>query len=149
MRKDKFLLVSKCLLNVMFFCGIPVTVTVPFTLKWYSRINAYYDKYYLIQTALFFLSGVLACLIVYELRKMIRSVEQENCFVMSNVTSLKRMGNYSFLIAAITSIRLCLYATPGVFVVIIVFVIAGLFSKVLAGVFEQAIQYKEENELTI
>ena len=34
-------------------------------------------------------------------------------------------------------------------VVILVFVIAGLFSKVLACVFEQAVQYKEENDLTI
>lgn len=37
----------------------------------------------------------------------------------------------------------------GVFVVILVFVIAGLFSKVLAGVFEQAVSYKQENDLTI
>lgn len=68
---------------------------------------------------------------------------------MENVKSLKRMGNYSFIIAAVTSVRLCLYSTPGVFVVILVFVIAGLFSKVLAGVFEQAVNYKQENDLTI
>ena len=42
--KDKFLLVSKCMLNVMFFCGIPVTLTVPFTLKWYGQINDYYKN---------------------------------------------------------------------------------------------------------
>ena len=34
-------------------------------------------------------------------------------------------------------------------VVILVFVIAGLFSRVLAMVFEQAVTYKEENDLTI
>lgn len=147
--KNTYLIVSKCLLNVMFFCGIPVTITVPLTLKWYSRINSYYDTYYWIQTVLFFLSGIFACLIVYELRKMIRSVEKEDCFIMENVNALKRMGNYSFVIAAVTSVRLFLYATPGVFVVILVFVIAGLFSKVLAGVFEKAVNYKQESDLTI
>ncbi len=149
MGKNTYLIIAKCLLNVMFYCGIPVTAAVPFFLKWYGRINRYYRDYYWLQTALFFTSGVFACLIVYELRRMIRSVEEENCFVMENVKSLKRMGNYSFVIAAVTSIRLCLYATPGVFVVILVFVIAGLFSKVLAGVFEQAVNYKQENDLTI
>ncbi|MDE6686435.1 MAG: DUF2975 domain-containing protein [Lachnospiraceae bacterium] len=149
MKKNTYLIIAKCLLNVMFYCGIPVTMLVPFVLKWYGEINSYYREYYWLQTELFLISGVFACLIVYELRRMIRSVEQENCFVMENVKSLKWMGNYSFIIAAATSIRLCLYATPGVFVVILVFVIAGLFSKVLAGVFEQAVNYKQENDLTI
>lgn len=149
MKNNTYLTISKCLLNVMFYCGIPVTASVPFVLKWYGSINHYYKDYYWLQTALFFISGVFACLIVFELRRMIRSVELENCFVMDNVKSLKRMGNYSFIIAAATSVRLCLYSTPGVFVVILVFVIAGLFSKVLAGVFEQAVNYKQENDLTI
>ena len=147
--KDKYLLISKCLLNVMFYCGIPVTVTIPFTLKWYSRINSYYDTYYWIQTALFFICGIFACLIVYELRKLIRSVEEENCFVKKNVRSLRKMGSYSFVIAGTTAIRFFLYFTPGVFVVVLVFVIAGLFSKVLAKVFEQAVEYKEDTDFTI
>lgn len=149
MNKNTYLIIAKCWLNVMFYCGIPVTVSVPFVLKWYGGINSYYKDYYWLQTVSFFVSGVFACLIVSELRKMIRSVEQEKCFVMENVKSLKRMGNYSFIIAAVTLVRLCLYLTPGVFVVILVFVIAGLFSKVLAGVFEQAVNYKQENDLTI
>lgn len=147
--KDKFLLVTKCLLNVMFFCGIPVTISVPWFLNWYKQINAYYDTYYIPQTIFFLISGVFACLIVFELRKMIKSVELENCFVFDNVKSLRNMGNYSFVIAVVSFCRLFLYATPGVFVVIIVFVIAGLFSKVLANVFQKAVEYKEDNDLTI
>lgn len=147
--KDKFLLVSKCLLNVMFFCGIPVTIAVPWLLKWYGRINSYYDTYYIAQTCFFVISGIFACLIVYELRKMIKSVELENCFVHENVKSLRNMGNYSFVIAVVSFCRLFLYATPGVLVVILVFVIAGLFSKVLGNVFEKAVEYKEDNDLTI
>lgn len=102
MGKNTYLVISKCLLNVMFYCGIPVTVSVPFLFKWYGKINSYYQEYYLLQTVLFVISGVLACMIIYELRRMIRSVEQENCFVMQNVKSLKSMGNYSFIIAAVS-----------------------------------------------
>ena len=66
-----------------------------------------------------------------------------------NVVSLKRMGNYSFLISLVTLGRMTMYLTPAVLIVILVFLIAGLFSKVLSKVFERAIAYKLENDLTI
>jgi len=69
--------------------------------------------------------------------------------VMKNVVSLKRMGYYAFVIAAITVGRLTMSMTPAVFVVIVVFVVAGLFSLVLSQVFKQAVDYKLENDLTI
>lgn len=68
---------------------------------------------------------------------------------MENVIALNKMGTYSFLIAFVTAVRLVLYITPAVLIIILVFVIAGLFSKVLAGVFDQAVRYKMENDLTI
>ena len=80
---------------------------------------------------------------------MFRTVLKNDCFVKENVTSLRKMGTYSFFIAAITAIRLFLYITPGVLVVILVFLIAGLFSKVLSEVFDKAVTYKLENDLTI
>jgi len=130
--------------------GIPTTIAVPFFLKWYGGINDHYaGVFYPLQTAMFLISGIFACLIVFELRAMLKTVEQENCFVKENVTSLERMGWYSFIIAIVTLIRLALYVTPGCFAIVIVFVIAGLFSKVLGKVFEKAIEYKEDNDLTI
>ena len=72
-----------------------------------------------------------------------------DCFVEANVKSLDRMGTYSFLISLVTAGRLFLYLTPAVLIIILVFVIAGLFSKVLSRVFERAVAYKLENDLTI
>ena len=80
---------------------------------------------------------------------MFRSVLLDDCFIPENVASLKKMGTYSFCIAVITSCRLFLYLTPAVLIVILVFIIAGLFSKVLSGVFDKAVTYKLENDLTI
>ncbi len=42
-----------------------------------------------------------------------------------------------------------MYLTPAAIVVAGVFLFAGLFSKVLARVFDRAVRYKEENDLTI
>lgn len=44
---------------------------------------------------------------------------------------------------------MCVYLTIAMLVIILVFIIAGMFSKVLAMVFEEAVRYKEENDLTI
>lgn len=58
-------------------------------------------------------------------------------------------GKWSFFIALMSIVRSIVYLTVAMLVVILVFVIAGLFSMVLAGVFEEAIRYKEENDLTV
>lgn len=68
---------------------------------------------------------------------------------MCQYTSLKRMSVYSFCIAGLTVIRLFLAMTPAAMVEVLVFLIAGLFSRVLADVFDQAVTYKLENDLTI
>ena len=59
------------------------------------------------------------------------------------------MGSWSFFIALMSMVRSIVYMTIAMGVVILVFIIAGLFSKVLAYVFEEAVRFKEENDLTI
>ena len=133
---------TKGLLDFMFFAGIAVTVTLPVSVKIYGHFNSYFEQFYIHLVILFAISGVLAELILYELRNMFRTVLANDCFVEANVKSLNRMGTYSFLIALVTAGRLLLYLTPAVMIVILVFVIAGLFSKVLSQVFDRAVAYR-------
>ena len=69
--------------------------------------------------------------------------------MQENVVSLQRMGTYSFMIALFSLVRMLLFISITMLVVILVFIIAGLFSKTLAIVFDKAVKYKEENDLTI
>ena len=147
--KDKLTLFTKYLLDFMFYMGIVVIITLPLTIKLYGHYNTYFAANYYSLCVIFFLSGIFAVLILRELRKMFRSVLNDDCFIRENVISLDHMSIYSFFIAVITACRLFLYLTPAVLVVILVFVIAGLFSKVLARVFDKAVTYKLENDLTI
>ncbi len=147
--KDKLTITTKLLLDFMFYAGIAVIATLPISIKFYGRYNSYFAENYIALVMLFFLSGVFAALIIYELRKVFRTVINDDCFIHENVISLKRMGSYSFCIALITIGRLLLYITPAVCIVILVFIIAGMFSKVLSQVFDKAITYKLENDLTI
>lgn len=149
MKKDKLTVFTKGILDFMFYAGILTTVLVPIIIKFYGRYNTYFGENFPELSLIFILSGIFAVLIIYELRKMFQTVLADNCFIMENVASLNKMGTYSFFIAVITACRLFLYLTPAVLVVILVFVIAGLFSKVLSHVFEKAVTYKLENDLTI
>ncbi len=147
--RDRLTVFTKGILDFMFFAGIITTIFVPVIIKFYGNYNTYFAENVLELSLIFVMSGIFAVLIIYELRKMFKTVLQDNCFIKENVESLHRMGTYSFFIAVITCCRLFLYLTPAVLVVILVFVIAGLFSKVLSQVFEKAVNYKEENDLTI
>ncbi|MCH5263271.1 MAG: DUF2975 domain-containing protein [Lachnospiraceae bacterium] len=147
--KDKLTLFTKFLLDVMFYAGIVVILTLPLSIKFYGRYNSYFADNYYSLCVILFLSGIFAILIIRQLRKMFSTVIADDCFIRENVTSLERMSIHSFFIAVITACRLFIYLSPSVLIVILVFVIAGLFSKVLAGVFDKAVTYKQENDLTI
>lgn len=148
--EDRLTRLTKMILDAMYFGGILVTATVPLSFYWYGKhFNSWFQKYYIQLCVLFIISGILAVLILGELRKVFKTVLADNCFVRENVVSLRKMGTYSFIIGAVTAFRLPLYVTPAALIIVLVFVIAGLFSKVLSRVFDKAISYKEENDLTI
>lgn len=148
---DKLTLITKRILDFMYFGGMFVTLGVPFIYKLIVHYGLQQDieRYYYPLCVIMMICGVLAVLIIYELRKIFTTVINNDCFVMENVDHLKKMGNYSFLIAIVTLTRLFCYMNSAVLVILIVFIIAGLFSKVLAQVFYTAVQYKLENDMTI
>jgi len=86
---------------------------------------------------------------VFQLKKMMGTVADKNCFVDNNTKSLKLMGKAAFVIAMFFILKLFILPTPATFIIILTFFIAGLFSYVLSFVFSEAIRYKEENDLTI
>ncbi len=153
MKKETVIILTKYLLDFMYFAGIVVTVLVPFPglvkkLMVLWGLHGFEGRHAEI-IVIYFVLGILAVLILGELRKMFRTVLQEDCFVKDNVVSLQRMGTYSFMIAVICLLRTVLYMTIAMLVLVLVFIIAGLFSKVLAFVFDRAVEYKLENDLTI
>lgn len=140
---------TKYLLDFMFYCGILVTATLPFTVRWIGEQLPYLIRHYEETVIIYFVLGIAAEKLLWELRKIFKTVLAEDCFVKENVTSLQKMGNWSFFIALMAGVRSIVYMTIAMCVVIFVFLIAGLFSKVLSFVFEQAVAYKEETDWTI
>lgn len=153
MKKETVIIFTKYLLDFMYFAGIVVTLLLPVP-GLLQRVLDLFDFHdfegrYMEIIVIYFVLGILAVLILGELRKMFRTVLNDDCFVKENVVSLQRMGTYSFVIAVICLLRTVLYMTIAMLVLVLVFIIAGLFSKVLAFVFDRAVEYKLENDLTI
>lgn len=150
MKENRVILFTKYLLDLMFFSGILVTASLPYTLKLAGK---YYSKelseHYISMLLIFLLSAVCGLVIVYQLRKMIGTVIRRNCFSDVNTKSLRIMETAAFLITILFFIKLFVLPTPATFIIVLTFFIAGLFSHVLSLVFSEAIKYKEENDLTI
>ncbi len=149
MSRNPLVRLTKLILDFMFFTGIIVCITVPLSFRFVGRYYSVFDQFYLPFCIIFMIAGVLALVILWELRSMFKTVLKEEPFVRENVRSLKRMGISAFLIAATMLTRLFLVITPAALVLVAVFSIAGLFSLVLSQVFDQAVTYKQENDLTI
>ena len=149
MNRDTIIKITKYLVDFMFGMGILVTLTLPWSLKWAGKYLEQLTENYGEIVTIYFVLGILALAIIWELRKMFRTVLAKNCFVRENVASLKHMSYYSGLIVLMSIVRTIVYTTIAMLVIILVFVIAGLFCQVLAQIFDEAINYKEENDMTI
>lgn len=149
MKKETMVKGTKYLLDFMFIGGIVVTATLPLSLKWIGGYIPHVAENYKEAVVIYFVLGIAALVIIRELRKMFRTVLNKDCFVYENVVSLKKMGKWSFFIVLMSLVRSFVYMTIAMAVVILVFVIAGLFSWVLSFVFEEAVGFKEENDLTV
>ena len=150
MRQSRLISFTKYFLDFMFFSGILVEVSLPFSLK---MLGEYYCKemaeQYWPMLIIFGLSGICGLIIVYQLRKMMKTVVKRECFVDNNTKSLSTMGKVSFVITVLFIVKCILLPTPASFVIVLTFFIAGVFSHVLSLVFEEAVRFKEENDLTI
>lgn len=156
---DKLNRFVKLIIDISFFVGIVLEILVPFGLKFAVKLvmdilgdtTEYADilEHYPYAVVSIMLVGFAAILILYELRKMMKTVIEDNCFVEQNVKSLYRMGTYAFVVTGLKLLRCFVYFTPAAVVVAGVFAFAGLLSKVLARVFDRAVSYKLENDMTI
>jgi hypothetical protein len=150
MNQEKLIKFTNVLLGIMFYTGIAIVLCLPILLKlagkYYS--SAITVKYWPM-LFVYGVAGICGITIVKQLWKMVRTVMNKNCFVIENVNSLRLMGKMSFIICIIFMIKILILPTPVTFVIILTFFIAGIFSKVLSFVFEEAIRYKEENDFTI
>ncbi|MGC7871352.1 DUF2975 domain-containing protein [Desulfosporosinus sp. SYSU MS00001] len=141
---------TKRILDFIFLGGLGIFVTLPYALRWYMNViyRTSTENYYFLLGFLY-ITGLVCLGLVNEMRKIFKTLNRRNPFMMDNVKSLNRVGGSCFIIAAAYLIKIFFYNSVLTAIITMVFIIAGLFAVVLAEVFRQAIAVKEENDLTV
>ncbi len=138
--------VAKILNIVIIICMasiIALFTTTPF-------LATYVFRSYVAQNLVFcYTAGALSFWFLYELRKLIVSVRDENPFIKRNVKILKRLSLALFLLLADFIFITCFVPSASKLLCIALLLLGTLCAQVLAHLIERAAEYREELDLTV
>lgn len=141
--------IAKVFIDILFYLSIVCTALVPFFTDDFFKIINYTTEGIILLTVILFLSGICCIYILYNLKKMYKSLLDGNPFAEENVKHFRKIAVSCALIAVIYIIKCFLIFTFGTLVVTAVFSVGCLFCLTLKDLFKQAINYKTENDLTV
>jgi hypothetical protein len=146
-KKSLSSLIEICL-KIIMIIGIIIVLGLPFFLQKYAEWMHPQIEYYP-SLAILYASGIPALIIVYRFIKIFHTLKEDNPFNMENVKNLKVISNCSLLIMLEYMVGIFFITSVFAIVIIGVFAVVWLGCYILAELLKKAIDYKEENELTI
>jgi len=151
----------KISLDIMIVVGIVIYFILSKGILMKKGINMEPSRF-IITYILFSIGGISIILILFNLRKVVRSLINITPFVKDNVLCLKRISLLSFVISICYALNFVINGqyknfniayidSSGIHTDIefLIFFFAGCFILILSEVFKQAVEVKEENEFTI
>lgn len=157
MRTNQFRVMTKImdyLMILLMLVDVGLLTFLPWVAKWYMdwditfRIENRTGFYYYIMVILY-IAGVCTLVVLNELRKMFRTCHSDDPFIPENVKSLHRIGWMCFTIMVLFATKIFVLNSFFTMIFVFVFSLATAFCYVLAHLFDSAVQYKSENDLTI
>lgn len=139
--------IAKIMVDIMFFSGIVCVAAVPFFAGYINSLLGYNMQIFM--PAILVLSGTCAVYILFNLKQMYKSLLSGNPFVEKNVNYFRKMAVSCALIALIYLIKCIFIFTPATLIIAVIFIIGCLFCLTLKDLFKQAVNFKQENDLTI
>ncbi len=142
--------IVKYFLDLFVLGGVPVILALPVTLRWCfnNRTWSIGENYWFLLVFLC-VTGTLGLIMVYELRKIFNNINNNEPFEKQNAKSLKTIAVMGLLISAAYIIKIFFYISFLTIVIAAVFLLFGLTGLVFSELFRQAVEVKEENDLTI
>ncbi|HBT64143.1 MAG TPA: hypothetical protein DEB10_05730 [Ruminococcaceae bacterium] len=137
-------------LSMLMLVALGLTITLPWsipavTLHYPGEPRLWYEKYLVV----LLISGVMAILILWQARAILHIINKGNPFVCEMVRRLRIIGIECLILAAFYFISVFIVTKFFMVVVFVTFSVVGLILFVFAQLFEQAIAFKEENDMTI
>lgn len=135
-------------LKIIFVMGLIIYLALPFLLskyvEWFNPVLKYIPA-----LVILYVSGIPALIIVFKFIKIFNTLKLDNPFIMENVKNLKAISICSLIISIEYIIGMFFIVSIFEIILIAVFIITWLGSYILSELLRKAIEYKEENELTI
>ena len=141
--------VTKILVDIMFYGGIAACVVLPFALPALMRFIGVSMTFRMPYTLILLSSGMCSVYIVYQLKRMFKTLLGGNPFVIENVSCLRKCAVTSALISGIFLVRLFFWFTIASSIIVVIFALLSLFSIAIKDLFKQAVAYKEETDWTV
>ena len=164
MKEDKYNSMSRLLiiiLNILMVFGVLACATLIISTLAPTDLGVS-NKTYIVNCILLFIGTTSLIFILYSLRKILKSVIKEGPFNMSNVRSLKNISISCFVITVcylvnffynnqFKSFSLIDIGPTGIHTdtEFLIFFFAGCFVFILAQIYKQAVEVKEENDFTV
>ena len=140
---------TKIFVDILFYCGIMSCILVPFMSDRLAVFFGYGEEFTLCMNIVILSSGIAAVYILYQLKKIFKTLLGGNPFVSDNVTCFRKISVSCCLISLIYTIKSIVWFSLGTAIIVVIFALATLFCLTLKDVFKQAVLYKDENDLTV
>lgn len=137
------------LLNITFALSVLCTVAMPFMKRLIENIYVYEGRELFIFMFTVTLSGVFASILLYNLKTVYKTFERDNPFLRENVKYLNAIAVCCGGITLCYIVKCIFIFTPATLMVVLLFGMCILLAISLRDLFRVAVEYKEENELTI
>lgn len=140
---------AKALTDILLATSVISTLAVPFAAKFIGAYYGFDTRGTIIFAAMLFTSGAWAAYILYNLRRMFKTLVGNDPFVEENARRLGKIARSCAAIAVIYIIKCVLMFSWATVVIALIFAVGTLFCMVLKNLFTQAVLYKEENDWTV
>jgi hypothetical protein len=164
MKENKYNSMARFLiiiLNVLMIFGVLACITLILRTIASTDIGES-NKKYILNCILLFIGTTSLVFILYSLKKILKSVIKKDPFNMNNVKSLKNISSSCFVITVCYLVNFFYNNQFESFSLIdigpegirtdtefLIFFFAGCFVWILAQIYKQAVEVKEENDFTV
>lgn len=137
-------------LDVLMGVALLLTVSLPWsisavTLKQPGMAGLWYEKY----LAVLAVSGIIAELILWQARGIMKNINRGHAFSEDTVRRLRIIGGECLAVALFYFVAVFVVTKFFMVAVFVTFSVVGLILFVFAELFRQAVSYKKENDMTI
>lgn len=138
-------------ISVIILVGCVVYVALPWLVDWYIdntavEISASTHK---VMISMLYSIGVPIFITLVMLWLLTMNISRGKSFITKNVTYLRAISVCSVVIAVMVQFFSTFLKSFFPFIITIIFLLLALLTAVFANLFQAAVQYKEENDLTV